>query len=194
MLHLAQVQNNESVGGTKLQLLARQNSENSWAIINPESIPLPNANSLSEGLLVLVDLSETQEVLDIQSAKDWVLDFVQKYLAHGITPSFLEEEAARSEQWRQDLTLQSQDLTRQRAEMEARRENIQTLESELIPERQQLEEQEAQFKAREEKLIQQQQQLEEQEAKLKAKEEELIQQHQQLEEKEAKLKANANLE
>src|SRR4028118_286508 len=172
MLHLAQVQNNESVGGVELQLLARQQSENSWAVINkinPESIPLPKTDPLSVGLLVLVELSDTQEVLSIQHATDWVFDFVQKYLTTGVTPTFLQEEAERTEQWRQDLTLQSQDLTRRHLEMEARREQIQTLEKDLKREKQELEVMAAQLKTKEEELKREKQQLEEMAAQLKTK-------------------------
>jgi hypothetical protein len=140
MLHLAQVQNNQTEGGVELRLLARQQSENSWALINSENIPLTNTNFLNEGWLVLVELSDEREVLNIQDAKDWVLDLVQKYLTIGVSPTFLREEAERTEQWRQDLTLQSQDLTRRHLEMEARREQIQTLEEDLKREKQQLEE------------------------------------------------------
>lgn len=139
MLHLAQVQNNESSGGVQLQLLARHNSEHTWAVINPEAIPLTNSKSLGEGLLVLVDLSENYEILSIQQAKDWVLDLVQKYLTIEVNPTFLQEEAERVEQWRQDLTLQSQDLTRRNLELEARREQLQTLEEELKQEKEKLE-------------------------------------------------------
>ena len=144
MLHLGEVQNNKNGGGIELQLLARQESDDCWAIINPpERISLPNANTFEQGLLVLVDISDNQDVLNIQSAKEWVLNFVQRYLTIGITPMFLQEEVTRTEQWRQDLTLQSQDLTRQRAEMEARRENIQALEIDLKLKEQNLEEREA---------------------------------------------------
>ena len=146
MLHLAQVQKNESVGGVELRLLACQQSENSWTVINPEDVPLPNSHSLNEGLLVLVELSENQEVLSIQHANDWVLDLVEQYLSAGVTPTFLQEEAERTEQWRQDLTLQSQDLTRRHLEMEARREQIQTLEEDLKREKQQLDALAAQLK------------------------------------------------
>lgn len=139
MLHLAQVQHSESAGGVELMLLARQNSENTWAVINPESIPLTNSKPLNEGLLILVDLSDNQEIVSIQQAKDWVLDMVQKYLTIGVTPTFLQEEAERSEQWRQDLTLQSQDLTRRNLELEARREQLQSLEEELKQEKEELE-------------------------------------------------------
>lgn len=146
MLHLGEVQNNDNGGGIELQLLARQESDDSWALINPPksiSFSSNEANSFDQGLLVLVDISENQDVLSIYSAKEWVLNFIQRYLTIGITPMFLQEELTRTEQWRQDLTLQSQDLTRQRAEMEARRENIQALEIELKLKEQQIEEREA---------------------------------------------------
>ncbi|HEY9612489.1 hypothetical protein [Allocoleopsis sp.] len=139
MLHLAQVQHNESAGGVELQLLARQNSEHTWAVINPESIPLTNSKPLNEGSLILVELSENHEIVSIQPAKDWVLDLVEKYLTIEVNPTFLQEEAERVEQWRQDLTLQSQDLTRRNLELEARREQLQTLEEELKEEKQKLE-------------------------------------------------------
>ena len=173
MLHLAQVQNNESVGGMELRLLARQHSDNLWAVINSEKdIPLTNTDSLSDGMLVLVELSNNHEVLEIQSAKDWMLDFVQQYLTVGVSPAFLQEEAERAEQWRQDLTLQSQDLTRQRTEMEARREQIQTLEEELKLENQRLDEMALNLKAKEEdwqrEKEQLEQRLEEMAAKLKS--------------------------
>jgi DNA repair exonuclease SbcCD ATPase subunit len=176
MLHLAQVQNNKSVGGVELRLLARQHSENSWAVINPEkNVPLTNTDSLNESSLVLVDLSNNHEVLSIQPAKEWVLGCVQQYLTIGVSPAFLQEEAERTEQWRQDLTLLTQDVTRQRLETEARREQIQALEEELRRMQQQLEEKEEELKIKEEKL-------KNQEAQLRIKEEELRQQRQQLEE------------
>jgi DNA repair exonuclease SbcCD ATPase subunit len=159
MLHLAQVQNNESVGAVELKLLARQHSENSWVVINPENIPLTTTNSLNPDLLVLVELSEDKEVMSIQQAKEWVLDLIQQYLTTGVSPKFLQEEAERTEQWRQDLTQRSQDLTRQRLEMEARREQIQTLEEDLRQDKQQLEETAAQLKAKEEDLERERQQL-----------------------------------
>lgn len=167
MLHLAQVQNNDSGEGVELRLLARQQSENSWVVINSESVPLTNTNFLNEGWLVLVELSDNQEVLKIQDAKDWVLDVVQKYLTNGVTPTFLREEAERTEQWRQDLTLQSQDMTRRHLEMEARREQIQTLEEDLKRDKQQLDEKAEQLKAKEEELEREKQQLEAMKAQLK---------------------------
>lgn len=142
MLHLAQVQNNKNVGTVELRLLARKQSETSWAIINPEkNVPLTDTDSLNEGLLVLVDLCENHEVRSIKDAKDWVLEFVQQYLTIGVTPTFLKGEAERAEQWRHELTQQSQDLTRRHLEVEARREQIQVLEEELKREQQKMKEQ-----------------------------------------------------
>ena len=176
MLHLAQVQKNKSVDGLELRLLARQHSENTWALINPENVSCTNTDSFNEGMLVLVELSDKQELISIQNAKDWVLDFVHKYLVTGVSPTFLQEEAERIEQWRQDLTLQNQDLTRRHLEMEARREQIQTLEEELKRDKQQLEEKAAQLEARreqiqtlEEELKREKQQLEEKAAEFKNK-------------------------
>ena len=153
MLHLAQVvQQNESDGGVELKLLARQNSEYTWAVINPESIPLTKSQPLNEGLLILVELSDEQEILSIQQAEDWVLDLVQKYLTYGVTPASLQEEVERAEQWRQDLTLQSQDLTRRNLEMEARREQLQALEEELKREKQVLDQRHQEMEAHREQL------------------------------------------
>ena len=132
MLHLAQVQQNQISDEPELRILATQDSENSWSLINKEQIlPSPHGKGLSEGLLVLVETDDQKGITNIQSAKNWVLDFVEKYLTLGITPSFLQQESARIEEWRQDLTLQSQDLGRRQWEMEARREQIQTLEEEI---------------------------------------------------------------
>lgn len=168
MLHLAQVQNNESVGGVELQLLACQQIENSWTVLNRESVSITNASSLPEGLLVLVELSDAKEVLSIQHATDWVLNLVQKYLTEGATsPTFLEEEAERAEKWRQELTLQSQDLTRRNLELEANREKIQTLEEDLNRENQQIEAMATQLKIKEDELKQERQRLEEMAAQLK---------------------------
>ena len=48
------------------------------------------------------------------------------------------EEEARLEKWRQELTVQSQDLARIRLEVETRREELQQLEENLSLEREQL--------------------------------------------------------
>lgn len=132
MLHLAKVQKQEISGKLGLRLLARQEAEYTWAVM-PEEVVISavEATSLSEGLLVLVELSPTGEIFSLQNATTWVLELVQTYLSSGITPTFLQEESERAEKWRQSLTLQNQELSRRWLELEARREQIQGLEESL---------------------------------------------------------------
>ena len=149
MRYFAEVQKNESSGSLELRILAEQTSDNIWAVVDKEFIvPVSEIPSLSEGFLVLADLGENQQILSIHEAKNWVLDLVQQYLTSSITPTFLQQEAERAEHWRQDLTLQSQELARKNLEMEARREQIQTLEQELEQKKKQLEALEADLKKR----------------------------------------------
>ncbi len=158
MLHLAQVQKNEFSGGVELRLLVRQQSEDLWSVMVPEEI-LPVVNTTDDlaarlyliaGSLALVELSETNEILNIRDAKDWILRLVQQYLSSGISPALLQQETERAEQWRQDLTLQSQELARKTLEKEAHREQLQQLEEELKREKKQLEMMTAQLKLKEE--------------------------------------------
>ncbi|MGA7933875.1 MAG: hypothetical protein WCA35_10040 [Kovacikia sp.] len=140
MLYLAQVQKKGFLGKAGLQLLARQRSENAWTLVTEEETILSTeAGNFSEGLLVLVELTNNNQVLSIKDAKDWVLDILQKFLVTGITPTFLQQETERAEQWRQSLTLQSQELDRRALELEARREQIQDLEETLKREKKMVE-------------------------------------------------------
>ncbi|NEP31354.1 hypothetical protein [Moorena sp. SIO3B2] len=148
MLHLAQVQDNNDFGGLQLQLLARQNSDQFWEVIEPRPVAFTNSQALKEGCLVLIDLAETQEVISIQSATDWVLDLVKKYLTAEVKSTFLEEEMKRAEQWRQELTLKSQGLDIRDLEVEARREKIEALAENLKLEKKQLEQKVAQLEAK----------------------------------------------
>lgn len=132
MLYLAQVHKNDFLAQLQLRLLARQEAENMWVIIPEEAfILLGKSNTLTQNLLVLVELSPTGDIERLEDATNWVLNLVKAYLTTGITPEFLQEEADRAEQWRQNLTLQNQDLARRSLELEARREQIQALEESL---------------------------------------------------------------
>lgn len=129
MLYLAQVQKQKLPEQLELRLLAHQQTTYKWEVDEPEKIvSVTKEISLQEGILVLIELSPKGELLSIQDATSWVLDLVTTYLTSGVTPAFLKAEADRSEQWRQSLTLQNQDLSRRSLEVEARREQIQALE------------------------------------------------------------------
>ncbi|MDP5339368.1 MAG: hypothetical protein NWQ28_12435, partial [Nodularia sp. (in: cyanobacteria)] len=113
MLYLAQVNKNEFLDKHQLRLLARQESENLWVMIPEESfILLDKGTSISENLLVLVQLSPTGEIESLADASKWVLHLVQTYLSIGMTPADFQKEAEIAESWRQSLTLQNQDLAR----------------------------------------------------------------------------------
>lgn len=132
MLYLAQVHKNNFLDQLQLRLLARQEGENMWVIIPEEAfLLLGKGNTLTENLLVLVELSPTGDIQKLEDATNWVLNLVKAYLTSGVSPDFLQEEADRAEQWRQNLTLQNQDLARRSLELEARREQIQALEESL---------------------------------------------------------------
>jgi hypothetical protein len=132
MLYLAQVHKNNFLEQHQLRLLARQDAEDMWATIPEEAfILLGKGNALTEKLLVLVELSPTGDIEKIEEATNWVLGLVQIYLSSGISPDYLRQEAERAEEWRQNLTLQNQDLARRSLELEARREQIQALEETL---------------------------------------------------------------
>lgn len=150
MLYLAQVQNKKISGEISLQLLACQNSDETWAMLFQETVltlpPDCDRNVLNEGMLVLADIGENSKILHIQAATNWVLELVQKYLTTGFTPDFLQQEAQKAEGWRQSLTLQSQELSRRFIEVEARREQIQNLEAKLQQEKELLESTIAQLK------------------------------------------------
>jgi flagellar motility protein MotE (MotC chaperone) len=140
MLHLAQVQKKGYLGKAGLRLLASQKSEHVWTVLpEQETIVCTEAAAYGESLLVLVELSNTHQIISLREANEWVVELIQKYLSYGITPAFLEQETERAEQWRQSLTLQSQELERRTLELEARREQIQALEEDLKREKKQLE-------------------------------------------------------
>lgn len=147
MLCLAQVETKESVDQAELRIIARQRSEYAWAIVNEQdTLPCVKATQYAQGALVLLRLSDTREVLEISDAKEWLLDIIRTLLITGITPQFLQEEFERTEQWRQTLTLQSQDLDRRALELEARREQLEQLEENLKREKKQLETLAAQYR------------------------------------------------
>ncbi|NJL82023.1 MAG: hypothetical protein HC890_01800 [Chloroflexaceae bacterium] len=139
MLYLARVQHNPMAGDKKLQLLACQKSAAVWVFAKTEIIPLAVESWLGEGAIVLAELNEQRQVIELQEATDWLLNLVEQYLGDSaITPEFVAAEQVRVEQWRRELTAQSQELTRIRLEVETRREQLQLLEAALKQEQEKL--------------------------------------------------------
>jgi hypothetical protein len=140
MIYLAQVQKKGFLGKTGLRLLACQKSGDTWGLVSEtEPIVTTEANAFGEGSLVLADIANTGQIRSIKEATEWAIHLIQQYLNKGFTPDFLQEQATEIEQWRQSLTLQSQELSRRALELEARRDQLQTLEEKLKKEERRLE-------------------------------------------------------
>jgi response regulator RpfG family c-di-GMP phosphodiesterase len=152
MRHLAQVQRAETSQPTVLRLLAVQKAEYTWAILpTPLDLTFDGASLASHyhhQSLVLVDLSDTQEIQHVEEALPWILQIVDEYLTKGLSPTTLQEEVERAEQWRQSLTLRDQELGRRTLELEARRDQIQELEKNLQEGKERLEAMAAQLQAK----------------------------------------------
>ncbi|NJN30733.1 MAG: hypothetical protein HC824_10130 [Synechococcales cyanobacterium RM1_1_8] len=132
MLYLANVSYDADPGSLYLRLIAQQQSEQTWqAFEEPKSMTFDQASPPAIFGLALVKLSDGNQICDILDASDWLLEIVRKYLCSGVTADFLQQEAERAEQWRQTLTLQSQELGRRTLELEARMGQIQELEEKL---------------------------------------------------------------
>jgi hypothetical protein len=140
MLYLAQVYLGASSDEAGFRLLALQEAEDTWVVLPQEEFLLcDRAAALSPELLVLTEITVEQVVATVKDAKPWILQILQQYLSLGITPEALQQEVERAEQWRQSLTLQSQELDRRALELEARREQIQSLETDLTREKKKIE-------------------------------------------------------
>jgi len=136
MQYLAKVHSKQLKGNTEPQLLASNPSENAWELITPvQLLTVAQEVSFNEQVLVLVDIEGDSELVSVRDATEWVTDFVAEYLTLGLTPRGLAEELERAEQWRQSLTLQTQEVRRRALETAARRDEIQNLEKRLKLER-----------------------------------------------------------
>ncbi|MDB9528474.1 hypothetical protein PN498_20955 [Oscillatoria sp. CS-180] len=133
-----------------MQLLARQVDDYLWEKLPKEkSVETDIALGVGNGAIILVHIEEDlSKVTTVEDVVPWLVNIVEEFLSQGITPEFLAKEAERAEQWRQSLTLESQEVERRALETAARRDEIQELERKLKIEREELEQREAEFQAR----------------------------------------------
>lgn len=136
MLYLAQVRKYSSADGIELTLLAEQTADQVWAVheakpytVAPQALPL--IPPLQAGMWVLVDCDEAGQPLRIQDAQDWVLNLLRNLAAQGDVRQWLETEESKIEQWRQELTLKSQEMSIKNLELETRRERFEVEQAEL---------------------------------------------------------------
>lgn len=150
MRYLAKVERASFLGNAVLQLLARQVDDYLWERLSQEkSVETSIALGVGDGAIVLVDMEpEADKILAVEDVVPWLLAIVEQFLAQGVTPEFLTQEAERAEQWRQSLTLESQEVERRALETAARRDEIQELERNLKTAREDLDQREAEFLTR----------------------------------------------
>jgi chromosome segregation ATPase len=130
VLYLAEVHKKTGFMGnkTELKLLAKQQSEQNWAMLpGEESVPADIANEYNAGVLVLVELDANQQVKKIQDATRHLVGILKNFSRMREKFRTQEEEI---EGWKQSLIYQSQELTRREVDIEARAEELQQLETE----------------------------------------------------------------
>jgi len=134
MLYLAQVTKNPYLNELELQLLVMETNEHLWKKTSG-TLYIENRETLqkfNEGVLVLLEVDENKQILQIDNAKNWMLDIITEFLNEPrLTPEFIQQEEARIEQGRQEITSKNLDLTRRHLELETQREQIQAVESNL---------------------------------------------------------------
>ncbi|MDB9391366.1 pilus motility taxis protein HmpF [Microcystis aeruginosa] len=134
MLYLAEVkkQTKGFIGGykTELKLLACQHKDQTWSAIAGEDIlTCDETNSLSEGALLLVNLSNNRQLQGNPELAG--AEMVRQLQKISRLMERSKENQEKIEQWKQSLTYQSEILNRQKVEMEARIEQIEQIEAEF---------------------------------------------------------------
>ena len=133
MLYLAEVQKQSKgfMGGleTKLKLLACQRSDQSWSTITGnEFIPAEEASNFGEGALVTVQLGANRQIQGKpELSANRVIGILQGFSRLLEKTKTQEDEI---EQWKESLTIQSEELSRREIEMETRLEQLQQMEQE----------------------------------------------------------------
>jgi hypothetical protein len=134
VLYLAEVkkQTRGFIGGykTELKLLACQHNDQTWSAIPGEDIlTYDETNSLGEGALLLVNLSNNRQLQgNPELAGAEMVRQLQK-ISRLMERSKKDQE--KIEQWKQSLTYQTEILNRQKMEMETRIEQIEQIEAEF---------------------------------------------------------------
>lgn len=132
MQHLARICHTKTGEETTLQSLAYMVDDYLWRISDSDRFLTYSSDcGYGEGVLILAEVDDSGQVVHLDEATDWVLGIVTQFLSQGLSPDALKQEVERAEQWRQSLTLQSQEIRRRILETAARRDEIQELEKKL---------------------------------------------------------------
>ena len=114
---------------TKLKLIACQRNDKSWSFISNEFVTTDRADFRGEGALVVLDLGVNRQVQgSIESASSTIVGVLKNF-------SRLLEKTKNQEQeigqWKESLTIQSEELSRQKIEMETRLDQVEQMEEEF---------------------------------------------------------------
>ena len=142
MLYLAEIQKQSKgfMGGveTKLKLIACQRNDQSWSIVGNESITIEDANDFGDGALIVVNLGVNRQVQGkIELASQKIIGILKNFSRLIEKTQDQEQEIA---QWKESLTIQSEELSRREIEMETRLEQVEHMEEEFKQFEQQREE------------------------------------------------------
>ena len=134
MLYLAEVkkQTKGFIGGykTELKLLACQHKDQTWsAIAGNDILTYDETNSIGEGALLLVNLSDNRQLQGNPELAG--AEMVRQLQKISRLMERNKEDQEKIDQWKQSLTYQSEILNRQKMEMEARIDQIERIEAEF---------------------------------------------------------------
>ncbi|MBF2020246.1 MAG: hypothetical protein IGR93_09115 [Hydrococcus sp. C42_A2020_068] len=160
MLYLAEVKKQIKgfIGGakTELKLLACQHNDQTWsAVPGDETIACDELAQAGEGALVLVNLSNNRQ---LQGKPELAgIELVRQLQKLSRLLEKTKDQQEEIEQWKQSLSIQSEELTRRQMDMEARLEQIDQMQEEfqeLERQRQEMEANWQRFRAEQERIEQ----------------------------------------
>jgi DNA repair exonuclease SbcCD ATPase subunit len=133
VLYLAEIQKQSKgfMGGVeaKLKLIACQRNDQSWSVVNNESIVADEASDFGDGALVMVNLGVNRQVQGkIEPASQAIVGILKNF------SRLLEKTQEREqeiEQWKESLAIQSEELSRRQIEMETHHEQAEQMEQEF---------------------------------------------------------------
>ncbi|MGL6339508.1 MAG: pilus motility taxis protein HmpF [Waterburya sp.] len=133
MLYLAEIQKQSKgfMGGveTKLKLIACQRNDDSWSLVNNESVTVEEANDFGDGALIVVNLGANRQIQGkMELASQKVIGILKNFSRLLEKTKDQEQEIG---QWKESLAIQSEELSRRQIEMETRLEQVEQMEEEF---------------------------------------------------------------
>jgi chromosome segregation ATPase len=114
---------------TKLKLIACQRNDQSWSLVNNEFISSDQASDFGIGAIVALDVGVNRQIQgNIELASQKISSILTNFSRLLEKTKNQEQEI---DQWKESLTIQSEELSRQKLEMETRLEQVEQMEAEF---------------------------------------------------------------